>query len=280
MPDYKQIIIKKMFLGLASSIAHVGALDRRLNPTRCDAAISAAPMTRNKYVACRPNQRHKSTEIDDDLHEPTPPPPPPPPQPIVSFDLAPPSSASHSSAISADVDAPQSSSSSPLPPLLPVSATVATMQDARSPPFKPLRKSAKRAQSALNLTSDQVHFCSISGGITLPPLNGRQFATTAYAIDDDDDDEEAVAAEGAVDFEDADALSFVSLPATMSAVADRHANGGGGGSLRHFKMGAPLTVREEPAEEADEAPTTSAAAAAVEAAAAAAESVCQISRRL
>ncbi|KAI1716332.1 hypothetical protein DdX_07379 [Ditylenchus destructor] len=49
---------------LASSIDHINVLNNRLNCPRRDAQCDARPKTTNKYVACKPNHRHKPTTIE------------------------------------------------------------------------------------------------------------------------------------------------------------------------------------------------------------------------
>lgn len=68
---------------LASSIEHVAVLNqqvsklhnilisKQLNPLRRDVACEAKPKTTNKYVACRPNHRHKLIEVNRKELEPS-----------------------------------------------------------------------------------------------------------------------------------------------------------------------------------------------------------------
>uniref|UniRef100_A0A915DIM9 GRIP domain-containing protein n=1 Tax=Ditylenchus dipsaci TaxID=166011 RepID=A0A915DIM9_9BILA len=49
---------------LASSIQHISVLNNRINFPRRDAMCDARPKTNSKYVACKPNTRHKTTEIE------------------------------------------------------------------------------------------------------------------------------------------------------------------------------------------------------------------------
>ncbi|CAD5234385.1 unnamed protein product [Bursaphelenchus xylophilus] len=70
MLDYDNLKIKSQVektdleQRLASSIQHIAFLNAKLNPPVRDAQCEAKPRTVNKYVACRPNQRHKNVEVD------------------------------------------------------------------------------------------------------------------------------------------------------------------------------------------------------------------------
>ncbi|CAD5229410.1 unnamed protein product [Bursaphelenchus okinawaensis] len=68
--DYENLKIKgqvdkaELEQRLSSTIDHVAYLNKKLNPPVRDAQCEAKPRTVNKYVACRPNQRHKNVEVD------------------------------------------------------------------------------------------------------------------------------------------------------------------------------------------------------------------------
>ncbi|KAI6243773.1 hypothetical protein M3Y99_00041300 [Aphelenchoides fujianensis] len=226
---------------LASSIEHVGLLDRKLNSPKKDVAVEAKPEVRNKYVACRPNQRHKQVGVERSelppsrseenvaellkykeallrtrrrlaqLDPPQAPPRPPPPASKLPPSPQPP------------VEQPkvQRGTTGGCCPLLvppPYASSI----------FKPLRKSQKGRP---NLSFGQVHFDSITG-VTLPLHGGKKREE-----------------------DNSDALSFVSLPAIIDH--EREPDGYSTNSVESRSSAPPAPIHEEAEHKEEERPEPS-----------------------
>ncbi|KAI6205827.1 hypothetical protein M3Y94_00836600 [Aphelenchoides besseyi] len=186
---------------LASSIEHVGLLDRKLNAPKHDVAVEAKPRTTNKYVACRPNQRHKQVGVNKSELEPS------KSDENVAQLLKYKEALLRTKRQLAELDPSQPTP--PRPPRLVKTIPTPTAQPAtpedsepnqqistqtRKSPSHSLFKSLRKNRNAKsNLSLDQVHYDS-ANGVTLPTIHNHH---------------------GRREENNSDALSFVSLPAVI-----------------------------------------------------------------
>ncbi|KAI6173928.1 hypothetical protein M3Y98_01134900 [Aphelenchoides besseyi] len=175
-------------------------LDRKLNAPKHDVSVEAKPRTTNKYVACRPNQRHKQIGVNKSELEPS------KSDENVAQLMKYKEALLRTKRQLAELDASQSTPPRP-PPLVKTiptpTAQPATPEDSepnqqistqtRKSPSHSLFKSLRKNRNAKsNLSLDQVHYDS-ANGVTLPVLHNH----------------------GKREENNSDALSFVSLPAVI-----------------------------------------------------------------